>query len=162
MISAKDASFFFDSVQFNCSVVTDSLQPPWTAACQASLSVTKCQSLLRLMLIESVMPSDHLTLCRPLLLLPSIFPSIRVFSNESVLRIRRPKNWSFNFSISLPNKYSGLISFRIEWFDLFAVQGNLKSLLQPQIKGINSLVLSFLYSPTLTSIHDYRKNHSFE
>ena len=106
------------------------------------------------------MPSNHLTLCHPLLLLPSIFPSIRVFSNESVLRIRRPKNWSFNFSISLPNKYSGLISFRIEWFYLLAVQGTLKSLLQPQFKSMNSLVLSFLYSSTLTSIHDYWKNQT--
>ena len=103
---------------------------PWTAACQASLSITKFQSLFKLMSIRSVMPSNHLTLCHPLLLLPSIFPSIRVFSNESVLHIRWPKYWSFSFSISPSNGYSGLISFRIDWFDLLAVRGTLKSLLQ--------------------------------
>ena len=103
---------------------------PWTIACQASLSITNSQSLLKLMSIESVMPSNHLILCRPLLLLPSIFPSTRVFSNESVLHIRWPKYWSFSFNISLSNEYSGLISFRTEWFDLLAVQGTLKSLLQ--------------------------------
>ena len=101
---------------------------PWTAACQASMSITNSQSLLKLMSIELVMPSNHLILCRPLPLLPSIFPSIRVFSKESVLRIRWPKFWSFSFSISLSNEYSGLISFRIDWFDLLAVQGTLKSL----------------------------------
>jgi len=95
--------------------------PPWTTACQASLSITNFQSLLKLMSIESVMPSNHLLLCRPLLLPPSIFPSIRVFSNESVLRIRWPKYWSFSFSISPSNEYSGLISFRIDWLDLLAV-----------------------------------------
>ena len=98
--------------------------------CQASLSVTNSQSLLKLMSIESVMPSNHLILCRPLLLLPSIFPSIRVFSNESALRIRWPKYWSFSFNISPSNEYSGLISFRIDWLDLLVVQGTLKSLLQ--------------------------------
>ena len=103
---------------------------PWTAACQASLSITNSQSLLRLMAIESVMPSNHLILCCPLLFPPSIFPSIRVFSNELALHIRWPKYWSFNFNISLSNEYSGLISFRIDWFDLLAVQGTLKSLLQ--------------------------------
>ena len=102
---------------------------PWTAARQASLSVTNSQSLLKLMSIELVMPSNHLILCRPLLLLPSIFPSIRGFSNESVLHIRQPKYWSFSFSISLSNKYSGLISFRMDWLDLLAVQGTSKSLL---------------------------------
>ena len=112
-------------VQFSCSVVT-----PWTAACQTSLSIINFQSLLKLMSIESVMPSNHLILCCPLLLLPSIFPSNRVFSSESVLHIRRPKYWSFSFSISPSNEYSGLISFRMEWFDLLAVQGTLKSLLQ--------------------------------
>ena len=101
---------------------------PWTAACQASLSFTISWSLLKLMSIKSVMPSNHLILCHPLLLLPSIFPSIRVFSNELALRIRRPKYWSFSFSPS--NEYSGLISFRIDWFDLLAVQETLKSLLQ--------------------------------
>ena len=101
---------------------------PWTAARQASLSITNSWSLLKLMSIESVMPSNHLILCCPLLP-PSIFPSIRVFSNESVLHIRWPKYWSFSFSISHCNEYSGLISFRIGWFDLLAVQGTLKSLL---------------------------------
>ena len=103
---------------------------PWTAACQAFLSITNSWSLLKLMSIESVMPSNHLILCHPLLLLPSIFPSIRVFSNESVLHIMWPKYWSFSFSISPSNQYLGLISFRIDWLDLLAVQGTLKSLLQ--------------------------------
>ena len=106
------------------------LATPWTAAHQASLSITNSPSLLRLMSIESVMPSNHLILCHPLLLLPSVFPSIRVFSNESVLLIRWPEYWSFSFSISPSNEHSGLISFRIDWFDLLAVQGTLKSLLQ--------------------------------
>ena len=101
---------------------------PWTAARQASLSITNSQSLLRLMSIESVMPSNHLILCCPLLLLPSTFLSIRVFSNESVLCIRWPKYWSFSFRIGPPNEYSGLVSFRIDWFDLLAIQGTLKSL----------------------------------
>ena len=103
---------------------------PWAAAQQASLSFTISWSLLKVMSIESVMPSNHLILCHPLLLLPSIFPNIRVFSSESVLCIRWPKYWSFSFSISPPNEYSGLISFRIDWFDLLAVQETLKSLLQ--------------------------------
>ena len=101
---------------------------PWTAACQASLYITKAWSLTKLMSIESVVPPNHLILCRPLLLLPSIFPSIRVFSNESVLRIRWPKYWSFNFSISPSNEYSGLISFRMDWLDLLAVQETLRAL----------------------------------
>ena len=103
---------------------------PWTATLQASLSITNSQSLLKLMSIESVMPFNHLIFCFPLLLLPSIFPSIRVFSNDSVLHIRWPKYWSFSFSISPSNEYSGLIAFRIDWLDLLAVQGTLKSLLQ--------------------------------
>ena len=102
---------------------------PWTTACQASLSCTVSQSLLRIMSIELVMPSYHLILCRPFLLPPSIFPRIRVFSNESALRIRWPEYWSFSFSISPSNEYSGLISFRMDWLDLLAVQGTLKSLL---------------------------------
>ena len=101
---------------------------PWTAALQPSLSISHSWSLLKLMSIKSVMPSNHLILCHPLLLLPSIFPSIRVFSNELALRIRWPKYWSFSFRISISNKYSGLISFRMDWFDLLAVQGTLKSL----------------------------------
>ena len=103
---------------------------PWTAARQVSLSITNSRSLLKLMSNESVMPSNHLILCHPLLLLPSIFPSIRVFSNESVLHIRWPKYWSFSFSISPSKKYSGLSSFRMDWLDLLAVQGTLKHLLQ--------------------------------
>ena len=102
---------------------------PWTAAHQASLSITNSRSLLKLMSIELVMPSNHLILCRPLLP-PSVFPSIRIFSNESVLHIKWPKYWSFSFSISPSNKYSGLISFRMDWLDLLAVQGTFKSLLQ--------------------------------
>ena len=106
---------------------------PWTAACQASLSITNFRSLLKLMSIESLMPSNHLILCHVLFLLPSIFPSIRVFSNKSVLCIRWPKYWSLSFSISPSNEHSRLISFRIDWFDLLAVQGTLKSLLQHHI-----------------------------
>ena len=133
---------------------------PWTAARQASLSINNSQSLLKLMSIESVMQSNHLILGHPLLLPPSIFPSMRVFFKESVLCIRWLKYWSFSFSISPSNEYSGLISFRMDWLDLLAVQGTLKSLLPtPQFKSINSSALSFLYSPTLTSIHDYWKNH---
>ena len=136
---------------------------PWTAAHQASLSITNSWSLLKLMSIESVMPSSYLTLFHPLLLPPSIFPSIRVFSSESVLCIRWPKYRSFSFSIRPSNEYSGLISFKIDWFDLLAVQGTLKSLLQNSVqKHQFSFALSFLYSPTLTSIHDYWKNHSFD
>ena len=107
------------------------------------------------------MPSNHLIFCHPLVFLPSIFPSIRVFSNESVLHIRWPNYWSFSFSISPSNEYSGQISFRIDWFDLLAVQRTLESSLAPQFESI-TLVLSLLYGPTLTSIHDYWKNHSFD
>ena len=117
-----------NSVQLSHSVMSNSATP-WTAACQASLSITNSQSLLKLMSIESVMPSNHLILC-PLLFLPSIFPSIRVFSNESVLYIRWPKYWSFSFNISPSNEYTGLISFKMDWLALLAVQGTLKSLLQ--------------------------------
>ena len=117
---------------------------PWTAAHQVSLSIASCQSLLKLMSIESVRPSNHLILCHPLLLLPLIFPSLRVFSNESVLCIRWPEYCSFNFSISPSNAYSGLI-FRMDWLDLLAVQGTSPT---PQFKSINSSALSFLYSPT--------------
>ena len=138
--------------QFSHSLVSDSVTP-WTAERQASLSITNSLSLLKLISIELVMPSNHLILCHPLLLQPSIFPSIRVFSNESILRIRWPKYWSLSLNISPSNEYSGLISFRMNWLDLLAVQGTLKSLLQ----SVNSSVLSFLYSPTLTSIHDYWK-----
>ena len=132
---------------------------PCTAAYQASLCITNSWGLLKLMSIESVMPSSHLILCCPLLLLPSIFRSLRVFPRESVLHIRWPKYWSFSFSISPSNEYSGLISFRMDWLDLLAVQRTLESSPIPQFKSINSLVLSFLYSPTLTTIHDHWKNH---
>ena len=133
---------------------------PWTAACQASLSVTNSRSLLKLMSIELAMPSNHLILCRPLLLLPSVFPSIRVFSNESVSRIRWPKYWSFSFSISPSNEHPGLISFRVDWFDLCCPRDSQESSPTPQFKSISSSALFFLYSPALTSIHDYWKNHS--
>jgi len=136
---------------------------PLTWAGEASLSITNSRGLLKLMYNELVIPSNYLILCHPLLLLPSIFPSIRVFYNESALRIRWRKYWNFSFSISPSSEYSGLISFRIEWLDLLAIQGTLKSLLQePQFKNINSLAFSFLYSSTLTSIHNYWKNHSFD
>ena len=139
---------------------------PWTAACQASLSITNSWSLPKLMSIELVMPSNHLMLCRPLLLLPSIFPSIRVFevrSNESALLIRWPKHWSLGFSISPCNEYSGLISFRMDWLDLPVVQRTLKSLLQRHSSKASILQHSaFFIVPTLTSIHDYWKNHSLD
>ena len=128
----------------------------WTAACQAFLSIANSQSLLKLMSTESVMPSNHLILCHPFLLPSSIFPSIRVFSNKSVLCIRWPNDWNFSFSISPSNEYSGLISFRMTgWISL-------ESSPTPQFKSIDSSVLSFPYSPTLTSIHDYWKNHSLD
>ena len=114
---------------------------PWTAAHQASLFITNSRRLLRLMSIESVMPCNHLILCHPLLLLPSIFPSIRVFSSESALRIRWPKYWSFSFNISPSNKYSGLISFRMDWLDLLSVQGTLKSFLQHHCSKASILIL---------------------
>ena len=136
---------------------------PWTAAHQAFLSIISSQGLLKFMCIKSVMRSDHLILYCPLLFLPSIFPSIRVFSNESVLCIQWPNWWSINCSFSPSNEYSGLISFRMNWLDLLAVQGTPKGPLQhPQFKSFNTSVLSFLYSPTLTSIHEYWKNHSFD
>ena len=135
---------------------------PWTVAHQPSLSFTISQSLLRLMSIESAMPSNHLILGHPLLLLPSIFPSVRVFSNESVLWIRWPKYWSFSFSISPSNDSSGLISFRMDWLDLLGPRDSEESSPTPQFKSIHSLVPSFLHSLTLTSIHDHRKNHSLD
>ena len=120
------------------------------------------RSLLKLMSIELVMPSNHLILCHPLLLLPSIFPSIRVFTNESALHIRWPKYWSFSFNISPSNKYSGLISFRMDWLELLAVQGTLKSLLQHHSSKASILRCSHHYSPPLTSRHEYWKNHSLD
>ena len=144
---------------FLCSVQSFShvrlFATPWTSAGQASRSLLKIMS-------KSVMSSNHFILCCCLLLPPSIFASIRVFSKESLLCIRWPKYWSFNFSISPSNEYSGLISFTMDWLDLLAVQGTLKSSPTPQFKSINSSVLCFLYSPTLTSIHDHWKNHSLD
>ena len=131
---------------------------PWSAACQASLSITNSRSSLKLMSNESVMPSSQLILCRPFLLLPSIFPSIRVFSSELVLRIRWPKYWSFSFSISPSNEYSGLISFRVDWLDLLAVQETLKSLLQHHSSKASILWCSAFIIVQLS--HDYWKNHS--
>ena len=136
---------------------------PWTAARQASLSLTSSRSLPKFKSIESVMPSNHLIFCHPLLLLPSIFPSIRVFSNESALRNRWPKNWSFSFSVSPSNEYSKLISFRIDWYDLLAVQRTLKTLLQHHSSKASILRHSaFFYGPTLTSIPDHCKDHSID
>ena len=128
---------------------------PRATARQASLSITNCRSLPKPMSIELVMPSNHLILCHPLLLLPSVFPSIRGFSNESALRIRWPKYWSFSFSISPSNEYSGLISFRMDWLDLLAVQGTLKSLLQHHSSKASVLQCSAFFIVQLTSIHDY-------
>ena len=135
---------------------------PWTIAYQASLSFTISQSLLRLMFFESVMPSNHLVLCHPLLLLPSIFPSIMVSSNELALHVRWPKYWSFIFSISPSNSYSQLISFRMDWLDLLAVQGTLKRLLQHHSSKASIFGTQLSCSPPLTSIHDCRKYHSFD
>ena len=130
--------------------MSDSLQPHGLQ--HTRLPFTNSQSLLKLMSIESMMPSNHLILCCPLLLLLSIFPRIKVFSKESILRIRWPKYWNFSFSVSPSNEYSGLTSFRMDWLDLLAVQGTQESSPTPQFKSISSSVLSFFYSPTLTSM----------
>ena len=127
---------------------------PLTAACKASLSITNSQSLPKFMSIESVMPSNHLILCHPLFLLPSIFPTIRVFSNESVLSIRWPKYWSFSFSISPSSEHSGFISFRIDWLDLLAVQATLNSLLQHHSSKVSILRCSAFFLVQLS--HPYR------
>ena len=134
---------------------------PWIAAQQPSLSFSNSQSLLKLISIQLVMPSNHLILCRPLLLWPSIFPSNRVFSSELVLHIKWPKYWSFSFSISYSNEYSGLISFRIDWLDLLAVQGTLKSLLQHRSSKASILWRSF-FTVQLSHLYMTRKNHSFD
>ena len=138
-------------VIIHCSVLSHGrlFATPWAATHHASLSFTFSWSLLKLMSLESVMLSNHLLLCCPLLL-PSIFPSIRAFSSELALCIRWPKYWRFSFSISPSNEYSGLISFRIDWFDLLAIQGTLRSLLQHQFENMNSSVLSLLYDPTIS------------
>ena len=159
----KDLLFLnvnFSSVQLLSCVQL--FATPWIAACQASLSITNSRSLLKRMFIESVMPSSHLILCLPLLLLPPIPPGFRVFSNESTLHIRWPKYWSFSFSISPSNEHPGLMSFRMDWLALLAVQGTLESSPTPQFKSINFLALSFLHSLGLTSIHDHWKNHSLD
>ena len=135
---------------------------PWTRASQASLSITNSQSLLKLMSIESVVPFDHLIRCHPLLLPPSAFSSIRLFSNESVLHIRWPKYWSFSFSISPSNEYSGLITFRTDLFDLLAVQGIPKSLLQHHSSKASILWCSTFFTIQFSPIHEYQKNHSFD
>ena len=157
--------FLLRYVSLPCCLVTKScltLCDPMDCSTQGFLSFIISLSLLKLICIESMMPSNHLILCRPLLL-PSIFPSIGVFCKESALLVRWLKYWSFSFSISPSNKYSGLISFRIDWLDLLAVQGTLQeSSLAPQFESINSSVLSLLYGPTLTLVHDYWKNHSFD
>ena len=152
----------FSSVQFSRLVVSDSLQPQWTAAHQSSLSITNSQSLLKVTSIESVMPSNHLILCCLLLLPPSVFPSIRVFSNESVLRIRWPKYWSFSFSISPSNEYSRLISFRMDWLDLLAVQGTLKSILQHHSWKASIIWCSAFFIVQLSYPYMTRKNNSFD
>ena len=141
----------FSSVQFSCSVVSDSAAPQ-TAAHQASLSITNSRSLLKVMSIELVIPSNHLILCQPLLLPPSVLPSIRVFSKESVLHIGWPKYWSFSFSSSPSNEYSGLISFRMDWLDLLAVQGTLKSLLQHHSSKASILRRSAFFTVRLLSL----------
>ena len=136
---------------------------PWITARQASLFITNSRSSLKLMSIESVMPSSHFVLCCPLLLLPPIPPSIRVFSNESTLRMRWPKYWSFSFSISPSNEHLGLISLRMDWLVLLPVQGTLKSLFQHHSSKASILRCSaFFTSPNLTSIHDHWKNHSLD
>ena len=153
-------AWWFSSVQSLSHVLL--FATPWTVACQASLSITNSWSLLKLMSIESVMPSSHLILCRPLLLLPSIFPSIRVFSNESVLCIRWSKYWSFSFSVSPPNEYSGLISLRMDWLDLLAVQRTLKSLLQYHSLKASILWHSAFFIVQLLALNQslFYSNHS--
>ena len=150
------------SVQFSCSVVSDSSQPHGLQHARPPCPSPTPRVHPKPKSIESVMPSNHLILCCPLLLLLSIFSSIWVFSSESVLHIRWPNYWSFSFNISPSNEHSGLISFGMNWLDLLAVQGTLKSLLRHQFKSINSSALCFLYSPTLTSIRDHLKNHSLD
>ena len=167
----KSYTRLFSSVHFGRSVVSDSLRPhglqharlPCPSPTPRVYSNSCSLSLLKLMFIELVMPFNHLILCRPLLLLPSIILSIRVFSNESVLRLRWPKYWNFSFSISPANEYSGLISFRMDWLVGFPCcpRDSQESSPTPQFKSINSSVFSFLYTPTLTFIHDHWKNHSF-
>ena len=149
------------SVQFSRSVMSDSLPPPWIAALQASLSITNSQSSLRLSSIESVMPSSHLILCRPLLLLPPVPLSIRVFSNESTLRMRWPKYWSFSFSIIPSKEIPGMISFRTDWLDLLAVQGTLKSS-GMMINKWKNLFGESPGSPMVRTPHFHFREHKFD
>ena len=173
----KISGFFFKKLEKLCpyfcllSIQFSSVQSlshvrlfatPWTTALQVSLSITNSWSPPKPMSTELVTPSNHLILFCPLLLLPSIFPRISVFSNESAVHIRWPKYWSFSFNISPSNEYSGLISFRMDWLDLLVVQGTLKSLLQHHSSKASILQCSAFFSPTFTSIHDYWKNHSFD
>ena len=148
----------FSSVAQSCPTLCD----PMNRSTQGLPVHDQLRESTQLMSVESVMPSSHLILCRPLLLLPSILPSIRVFSNESAVCIRWPKYWSFSFSISPSNEHRGLISFRMDRLDFLAIQGTLKSPPTPHFKTINSSALSFLYSPTLISTHDHWKNHSLD
>ena len=153
----------YSSAQFSSATQScPTLWDPMDCSMPDSQSITNSRSLLKFLSIKLVMLSNHLILCRPLLLLPSIFPSIRVFANKSVLQVRRPKYWSFSFNISPSNEHSGLLSFRMDWLNLTALQGTLKGLLQHHSSKHQFFGLSFLYSPTLTSIHDYWKNHSFD
>ena len=155
--SLTTRSFYYNSLQFNSVQLLGRVRlfaTPWITARQASLSITNSQSSLRLTSIESVMPSSHLILCRPLLLLPPILPSIRVFSNESTLRMRWPKYWSFSFSIIPSKEYPGLISFRMDWLDLLAVHGTLKSLLQHHSSKASILRRSAFFTVQLS--HPYR------
>ena len=166
LFSAPRSNFFLSYLAFFQFSSVQSLShvrlfaTSWISAHQASLSITNSRSSLNLISIESVMPSSHLILCRPLLLLPPILTSIRVFSNESALRMRCPRYWSFSFSIILSKEIPGLISLRMDWLDLLAVQGTLKSLLQHH--SSKASILSLLHSPTLVSIHDHWKNHSLD
>ena len=148
----SNSDLTFSSVQFSRSVVSDSATP-WIAACQASMSITNSPNSPKFMCVESVMPSSHLILCRPILLLPPIPPSIRVFSSESILHMRWPKYWSFSLSISPFNEYPGLVSFRMDWLDLLAVQGTLKSLLQQHSAKASILRRSAFFTVQLS--HPY-------
>ena len=149
----KDITRRFSSVQFSCSVVSNSL-PPWITACQVSLSITNSQSSLKLTSIESVMPSSHLILCHPLLLLPPIPPNIRVFSNESTLHMRWPKYWSFSCSIIPSKEHPGVIAFRMDWLDLLEVQGTLRSLFQ-HYSSKASILHAQLSSQSNSHIHTW-------
>jgi len=153
---------YHQSVQFSHSVVSDSLQPHESQHTRPPCPSPTPRVHSNSCSIELVMPSSHLILCCPLLLLPPIPPSIRVFSNESTLHMRWPKYWSFTLSISPSNEHPGLVSFRMDWLDLLAVQGTLKSLLQHHSSKASILRSAFFYSPTLTSIYDYWKNHSLD